>query len=88
MINNKIINPEDDFSYSNEAEEEMGQLHAIHNNMNAVAAVQRKLAEQSARPGVSHCIECGEEIPKARRMVVMGVQYCAPCQEYFERKDR
>jgi len=66
----------------------MGQLHAIHNNMNHVAEVQRKLAKQAERPSLEFCEECGEEIPQKRRTAVPGVQYCIPCQELFERKKK
>ena len=79
-------NEKDDFSYSNEAEEEMAQLHAIHLHMNAVSEVQRKMAKQAEQPSATECQECGEEIPEARRKFVLGVQYCTPCQEYLERK--
>jgi len=79
-------NDKDDFSYSNEAEEEMGQLQAIHNNMNHIAEVQRKIAKQAEQPSQTECQECGEEIPEARRKFVLGVQYCTGCQEYFEKK--
>jgi len=78
----------DDFQYSNESEEDMGQLHAIHNNMNHIADVNRQLAEQAKKPSAKECQECGEEIPEARQISVPGVQYCVPCQEYFEIKGR
>ena len=76
----------DDFTYNNEEEAEMGQLHAIHNNLNAVAGVRRKLEEQAAQPSAEECEECGDEIPEARRKAVPGVQLCVFCQEKHERK--
>jgi phage/conjugal plasmid C-4 type zinc finger TraR family protein len=63
-------------------EAEMGQLHAIHNNMNAIAAVR---ARMGSGPGLTHCAECGDKIPKARRLAVAGVQMCVHCQEYAEK---
>ena len=63
-------------------EAEMGQLHAIHNNMNAIAAVRAKIG---VGPGLTHCAECGDRIPKARRQAVPGVQLCVDCQNYAER---
>lgn len=63
-------------------EAEMGQLHAIHNNMNAIAAVRAKIG---TGPGLTHCAECGDRIPKARRLAVPGVQMCVDCQEYAEK---
>lgn len=75
----------DDWQYNNEEEAEMGQLHAIHNNLNAVAGVRRKLEEQAAKPSAEECEECGDEIPEARRLAVPGVQLCVFCQEKHER---
>ena len=63
-------------------EAEMGQLHAIHNNMNAIAAIRAKIG---VGPGLTHCAECGDKIPKARRLAVPGVQMCVDCQEYAEK---
>ena len=63
-------------------EAEMGQLHAIHNNMNAIAAVRANIG---SGPGLTHCAECGDRIPKARRLAVPGVQLCVDCQEYAEK---
>lgn len=82
----KELELNDDWQYNNEEEAEMGQLHAIHNNMNAVAGVRRKLLEQAARPSAEECEECGDEIPEARRKAVPGVQFCVFCQEKHERR--
>lgn len=74
----------DDWEYNNEEESEMGQLHAIHNNLNAIANVRRALEKQSLQKSAEFCEECGDEIPVARRQAVPGVQYCVHCQEMFE----
>jgi phage/conjugal plasmid C-4 type zinc finger TraR family protein len=63
-------------------ESEMGQLHAIHLSENAIARVRAGL---SRVPSLSHCIDCGEEIPEARRKASAGVCRCMLCQEDFER---
>ena len=76
----------DDFEYNNEEEAEMGQLHAIHNNMNAIAAVQRALAAQALIPSETECIDCGEAIPEQRRTMIKGVQRCVFCQGLYERR--
>ena len=76
---------QDDFVYNNEEEAEMGQLHAIHNNMNAVAAVRRELEKQAQQPSAEECEECGDEIPQARRLAIPGVQLCVFCKERQER---
>jgi phage/conjugal plasmid C-4 type zinc finger TraR family protein len=75
----------DDFVYNNEEEAEMGQLHAIHNNMNAIANVRKQLAKQALVPSAEECVECGEEIPQARQLLVPGVQLCVYCQAKKER---
>lgn len=72
------------FTYDNEEESEMGQLHAIHLNLNAVAVVRERLAAQAANPSLKLCIECDESIPELRRKLVPGVQRCVPCQEHAE----
>ena len=77
-------NYNDDWEYNNEEEAEMGQLHAIHNNMNHVAAVQRKLAEQALQPSAKECQECGDEIPEARQKAMLGVEHCVYCQQLKE----
>jgi phage/conjugal plasmid C-4 type zinc finger TraR family protein len=76
----------DDWSYNNEEEAEMGQLHAIHNNMNAISAVRRQLEKQAAEPSLEECEECGDEIPVARRLAVPGCRLCVFCKERAERK--
>ena len=72
----------DGIQNENLEEAEMGQLHAIHNNMNAIAAVRAKIG---TGPGLTHCAECGDKIPKARRLAVPGVCLCVDCQEYAEK---
>jgi phage/conjugal plasmid C-4 type zinc finger TraR family protein len=72
----------DGIQNENLEEAEMGQLHAIHNNMNAIAAIRERIG---TGPGLSHCEECGDEIPEARRAAIGGVKLCVYCQEYLER---
>jgi phage/conjugal plasmid C-4 type zinc finger TraR family protein len=83
MIKEQKLN--DDFVYNNEEEAEMGQLHAIHNNMNAIANVRRALEVQASQPSLTHCEECGEEIPVKRQELVKGVKLCVYCQQLQER---
>ncbi|MAD90268.1 MAG: conjugal transfer protein TraR [Pseudoalteromonas sp.] len=33
-----------------------------------------------------HCLECGVEIPKARREAIHSCKYCVDCQELIEHK--
>ena len=81
----KELDLQDDFTYNNEEEAEMGQLHAIHNNMNAIANVRRQLAKQASEPSLEECEECGDEIPLARRLAIPGVRLCVFCKEKQER---
>ena len=74
-----------DYSGDNMEEAEFGQLHAIHLNMNAVADVQRKLAEQAAQPSLEECEDCGDIIPQARRLALKGCTRCVWCQELAEK---
>jgi phage/conjugal plasmid C-4 type zinc finger TraR family protein len=84
MIKEQKLN--DDFVYNNEEEAEMGQLHAIHNNMNAIANVRRALEQQASQPSLTHCEECGDEIPVKRQELVLGVKLCVYCQQMHERR--
>lgn len=36
-------------------------------------------------PGLTHCEECGADIPEARRKAVPGVRLCVSCQEAADR---
>lgn len=43
-------------------------------------AVRRARSELPRGESLSHCAECGEEIPQARRDAVRGVRLCVGCQ--------
>jgi len=36
-------------------------------------------------PGLTHCANCGAEIPEARRNAIPGVRLCVACQEADDR---
>ena len=36
--------------------------------------------------GASHCVECGEEIPQARRKALPGAHTCVECQSGRDRQ--
>jgi phage/conjugal plasmid C-4 type zinc finger TraR family protein len=38
-------------------------------------------------PSLTHCAECGAEIPEARRNAIAGVRLCVRCQDAADRKD-
>ena len=50
------------------------------------ASIADELARMKARRGpmgesLSHCAECEEEIPQARREAIPGVKLCIDCQK-------
>ena len=44
-------------------------------------AVARARSNLPSGPGLSHCAECGEDIPEGRRQAIPGVRLCVACQE-------
>lgn len=56
------------------------------------STVEDGLARIRARlpsgPGRSHCAECGEPIPEARRKALPGVQLCVACQEELDKEEK
>lgn len=46
-----------------------------------VEAVQAEWREQMKGESASHCLDCDEEIPKARQLAVPGVKYCVFCAD-------
>ncbi|HVN41289.1 MAG TPA: DksA/TraR family C4-type zinc finger protein [Steroidobacteraceae bacterium] len=49
-------------------------------------AVTRARARLTSGPSLTHCDECGEDIPQARREAVPGVRLCVRCQEQADRE--
>ncbi|EPC01412.1 hypothetical protein L861_05390 [Litchfieldella anticariensis FP35 = DSM 16096] len=43
-------------------------------------ALQRARSELPQGESLSHCEECGDEIPQARRDAIKGVRLCIGCQ--------
>jgi phage/conjugal plasmid C-4 type zinc finger TraR family protein len=48
----------------------------------AISRVQSQLPQG---PSLSHCAECGLEIPAARRDAIPGVRLCVACQGAHDR---
>lgn len=72
----------DTFESNNEEEAEIAQILTLQRNSAAIDAVRAKIGKG---PSLSHCEECGEEIPKARQEAISGCKFCIDCQTYFER---
>jgi phage/conjugal plasmid C-4 type zinc finger TraR family protein len=49
-------------------------------------AVARARANMPQGESEVHCVECGEEIPEARRLALPGVRFCIACQSERDRK--
>jgi phage/conjugal plasmid C-4 type zinc finger TraR family protein len=47
--------------------------------------VMRARARLPTGEGETHCVECGDEIPEARRRVRPGVRLCISCQSARDR---
>ena len=48
-------------------------------------AIKRARAQLPTGPSLTHCEECGEEIPAPRREAVPGVRLCLACQDQRDR---
>lgn len=49
-------------------------------------AVQRARSQLTRGESLSHCEECGEPIPQARRQALPGVRLCIACQSERDRE--
>jgi len=49
-------------------------------------AIKRARAQLPSGPSLTHCEECGEAIPEARRQAVPGVRLCVDCQAEVDRE--
>lgn len=43
-------------------------------------AIGRARSQLPQGPSLTHCAECGEQIPEARRIALPGVRLCIGCQ--------
>jgi phage/conjugal plasmid C-4 type zinc finger TraR family protein len=48
--------------------------------------VDRAKSRLSQGPSLTHCAECGSEIPEARRTAISGVRLCLACQDAHDRE--
>ncbi len=51
-------------------------------------AVNRARSKLRAGDSRKDCIECGEDIPEARRQAVPGVQLCISCQAALDEEEK
>lgn len=52
------------------------------------SAVQLAKSRLPQGEGLTHCQECEEEIPEARRKAMPGVRHCITCQAEREKKQK
>jgi phage/conjugal plasmid C-4 type zinc finger TraR family protein len=43
--------------------------------------IRRAKSQLPQGPGLTHCADCGNEIPAARRAAISGVRLCVSCQD-------
>jgi len=48
-------------------------------------AVRRAQSQLPRGPSLSHCAECGTEIPQSRRDAIPGARLCIVCQDSVDR---
>ena len=51
-----------------------------------VDGVLRARARLPSGEGETHCVECGDEIPEARRRALPGARTCISCQSARDRR--
>ncbi len=56
------------------------RLQETHN----ADALREHWLRQPVGAGLSHCEDCGEEIPEKRRKAVPATRHCINCQNDFE----
>ncbi len=49
-------------------------------------AIGRAKSQLPQGPSLTHCAECGNEIPEARRSAIRGVRLCIACQSEHDRE--
>jgi phage/conjugal plasmid C-4 type zinc finger TraR family protein len=51
-------------------------------------AIARAKSQLPAGPSLTHCADCGTDIPAARQAALPGVRLCLACQEQKDRQQR
>lgn len=52
------------------------------------SAIARQRKKTRKGPALSHCEDCGDEIPKERLAAAPGCRRCIECQTLSERQER
>jgi phage/conjugal plasmid C-4 type zinc finger TraR family protein len=64
-------------------EADQAQLLSVTTTADAVAKLRASIPRG---PSLLNCEDCGEEIPEARRKVVMGCRMCIECQQFNDKR--
>jgi len=48
--------------------------------------IRRAQSRLPQGPSLTHCADCGAEIPEARRLAIRGVRLCVACQSAHDRE--
>jgi len=49
-------------------------------------AIKQARSEMPVGESLTHCDECGNAIPEARREAIAGVRFCVNCQSELDKK--
>ncbi len=62
--------------------------NAVNEQIDATVkdGIKRAQSRLPQGPSLSHCAECGAQIPEARRAAIPGVRLCIACQEAHDRE--
>ena len=61
-------------------------LANIHADRYQKQALANQLSKRSLKASRTNCLDCGEDIPEARRKAVPGCMRCVACETELERK--
>jgi phage/conjugal plasmid C-4 type zinc finger TraR family protein len=64
-------------------ESDMAQLLSVTQSADAVAKIRASIPKG---PSLTHCEDCGDDIPVARQKAISGCKLCIICQTRKERR--
>ena len=62
----------------------IGRAQALEQRQRDQAIAHQLAKSRSTGPSLSECLDCGDDIPKARQ-AFGGIVRCVPCQSFFEK---
>ena len=60
---------------------------AEYEEMERLAALEKAVRRRHTTSGTSHCADCGDPIPAARRAANPQACRCSECQHYLEKEN-